>query len=178
VLDLDAWIRCGLLEYPGGSICWTSTVSGNENSLLYVLKPTDVRDCLYLYVFRTDANGKEICEPVTLLSKPQHFGGARWYFFCPSWCRRWVRKLYLPPGIAYLGCRTCHDLSYRSSQEHDKTLDIFRKNPAALDVGLKLGAFSAAQFVLKNLMRQKLLSAVEIRGVGNSDSRMPARSEY
>ena len=32
-----------------------------------------------------------------------------------------MNKLYLPPQAKYFGCRKCHDLSYRSSQEAHQT---------------------------------------------------------
>ena len=65
------------------------------------------------------------------------FGGFRWWICCPypsegDWCGRRVGKLYLPPGATYFGCRHCHDLTYRSVQEHDKRVDFYRENPEAL----------------------------------------------
>jgi hypothetical protein len=44
-------------------------------------------------------------------------------------CRRMVTKLCLPPGHSSFGCRQCHDLSYRSVQEHDSRVDKLVKNP-------------------------------------------------
>jgi len=45
-------------------------------------------------------------------------GGHRWWFTCPiTDCGRRVGVLYLPPGGDFFGCRHCHDLTYRSSQE-------------------------------------------------------------
>ena len=65
------------------------------------------------------------------------FGGLRWWFVCPLLvdgvaCRRRVGKLYLPPRARYLGCRHCHQLTYRSCQEHDKRVDALRRDPEAL----------------------------------------------
>jgi hypothetical protein len=53
------------------------------------------------------------------------FGGLRWWFVCPLAvngrdCGRRVGKLYLPDGARYFGCRRCHDLVYRSSQQARK----------------------------------------------------------
>ena len=61
---------------------------------------------------------------VDLTSIPVYFGGRRWYWLCPG-CRRRVACLYLPPGSRDLRCRHCHDLTYRCSQQHDRTLDRF-----------------------------------------------------
>lgn len=52
-------------------------------------------------------------------------------------CQRRVRKLYLPPGAKYFGCRTCYKLTYQSVQEHDKRVDYLLKNPEALVQALK-----------------------------------------
>jgi hypothetical protein len=59
---------------------------------------------------------------VRLVTTPCHLGGVRWWFICPLTkngiaCNRRVRKLYLCGR--YFGCRRCHDLTYRSSQESD-----------------------------------------------------------
>jgi len=61
-------------------------------------------------------------------SRAYHRGSRRW-FLCPltvngKWCGRRVRKLYLPPDEKYFGCRHCHQLTYRSVQEHDKRNQI------------------------------------------------------
>jgi len=40
-----------------------------------------------------------------------------------------VTKLFLPPGHSSFGCRQCHDLSYRSVQQHDSRVDKLVKNP-------------------------------------------------
>ncbi|MCP4357367.1 MAG: hypothetical protein GY796_05035 [Chloroflexi bacterium] len=59
---------------------------------------------------------------VWLQATPLPWGGVRWWFTCPliidgKPCKRRVGKLYEPPGARYFGCRHCHDLTYRSSQE-------------------------------------------------------------
>ena len=45
-----------------------------------------------------------------------NFGGARWWFQCPT-CRRRVRKLFIPPRRRYFGCRNCHRLTYNSRSD-------------------------------------------------------------
>jgi hypothetical protein len=74
---------------------------------------------------------------VLLTTTRPRFGGLRWWFVCPLVvrgyaCERRVGKLYLPPGSRYFGCRHCHELTYRSAQEHDKRVNFLRRNPAAL----------------------------------------------
>jgi len=80
---------------------------------------------------------EDIDEPVRLQTTCPHWGGVRWWFTCPlvvdgTSCRRRVRKLYLPPGGRYFGCRHCHDLTYRSAQEHDQRVDFYCQHPEAL----------------------------------------------
>ena len=64
-------------------------------------------------------------------------GGSRWWGRCPLTvdgvpCGRRVGKLYLPPGAMYFGCRTCHRLTYRSRQTHDKRVTRLLKDPEGL----------------------------------------------
>jgi len=42
-------------------------------------------------------------------------------------CTARVRKLYLPPGVRYVGRRRCYDLTYASCQQHDKRFDAVRR---------------------------------------------------
>jgi hypothetical protein len=152
VLDLDAWIEAGLLRHRRANIEWTSR-SGNRNALPCLLEPTDVPYYFYLYLFFADSKGRLAYESITLLSRPQTLGGVRWYFFCPRWCGRRVRKLYMGPGKSGFACRTCLGLTYQSAQEHDKKLDIFRRDPDALEAGLEAGTFYALKFFLTNVFR-------------------------
>lgn len=43
-----------------------------------------------------------------------------------------MRKLYLPPGAQYFGCRSCYDLTYESAQTHDSRVNRLMKDPVAL----------------------------------------------
>jgi len=95
--------------------------------------------------------------PVRLEATPCNYGGERYWFVCPlitngRSCQRRVAKLYLPPGGKYFGCRHCHNLTYRSAQEHDKRVDALAKLPPEVllamarsgDLGQALLAFKAA----------------------------------
>ncbi len=61
---------------------------------------------------------------VPLVATRPHKRGLHWYWLCPA-CGRRVAKLYLPPGSRCFRCRHCHDLTYRSSQRHDRAMDRF-----------------------------------------------------
>jgi hypothetical protein len=58
-------------------------------------------------------------------SRPQ-FGGQRWWFICPR-CSGLARKLFMPLGKAWFGCRRCHKLTYRSCQESHTMLGCFHR---------------------------------------------------
>jgi hypothetical protein len=67
---------------------------------------------------------------VRLQTTPTQFGGERWWFTCPLFvngmpCNRRAGKPFLPPGARYFGCRKCHGLTYRSSQEAHQTERLF-----------------------------------------------------
>ena len=73
---------------------------------------------------------EDIRIPIRLQATRPGFGGRRWWLTCPLMvagiaCNRRIGKLYLPPGARYFGCRQCHDLTYRSSQEAHQTERLF-----------------------------------------------------
>lgn len=68
------------------------------------------------------SGGLSLTLPIRMQQTPLHFGGHRWWFTCPLAsngiaCEKRVGKLHLPLDGTYFGCRTCHDLTYRSCQE-------------------------------------------------------------
>jgi len=102
-------------------------VAGNEGAVDLTLRlARDRVHCSYL--LRCDDRGFElvlwtptatcwVTSRIRLDHVPARFGGARPYLLCPS-CRSRGLKLYWPlEGAGSLGCRRCHQLAYRSSQE-------------------------------------------------------------
>lgn len=81
---------------------------------------------------------RESLDYAVLLEQSRSIGGsAPWWFCCPLVrqgrpCGARVRKLYLPPGARYFGCRRCYRLTYRSCQESDKRVSALRRDPGAL----------------------------------------------
>jgi hypothetical protein len=64
---------------------------------------------------------------VDLTTTDLPWGGKRFWFQCPIiGCRNRVAKLYLPPNSVYFGCRNCHNLTYRSSQEQRAFASLYR----------------------------------------------------
>ena len=67
-------------------------------------------------------NEREVSQRVNLMTTQPNFGGVRHWLSCPLLvegkpCGRRVSKLYLPPAGDRFGCRECHNLTYRSSQQ-------------------------------------------------------------
>lgn len=102
-------------------------VAGSEGDLDLTLRlARDRVRCSYLLrcddrgyelVLRTPRRASWHMSRIRLDHVPARFGGARPYLLCPS-CRSRGLKLYWPlEGVGGLGCRRCHQLSYRSSQQ-------------------------------------------------------------
>jgi hypothetical protein len=148
-----------------GSFEWSR--SGEEkpsSSVSYILTIGTIAGTLRL-MYSIKSSNAELDYPVQLVTTPCRLGGLRWWFVCPLTtngvkCGRRVRKLYL--SGKYFGCRHCHNLAYRSSQESDSRVY------AALRCGLPSAGFniqgmSASQlgFALKVLtFEQKRLDRI------------------
>ena len=122
--------------------CWTIEVSdfmANPNTRGYItwhdqftgeaIAGVDyslalVGDDLAVLRLQFDLDGKTIRQKILMVPTCPNFGGKRWWFQCPMKvgeliCGRRVRKLYLPRSESLFGCRTCHRLTYRSTQRWD-----------------------------------------------------------
>ncbi len=102
----------------GGVVTWKWS-SGDKSSIGYVVSWGDAPKVTLDYRWN-DADVVHL--PIRLQATPTQFGGQRQWFTCPLViggvaCNRRVGKIYLPPGAKYFGCRNCHSLTYRSSQE-------------------------------------------------------------
>jgi hypothetical protein len=111
-----------------GVLTWSNTRTGEQTASAgyrcEVIGDTVVLRLLYA-VTRANGDRHDVDEPIVLRTTRLHNGGARWWFACPLVvngrpCDRRVRKLYLPPGDRYFGCRHCYRLTYESSQESHK----------------------------------------------------------
>ena len=142
-LDANRWTRQGILKagvVRAGSWRWTYS-SGGSFSVSYdvnTLEPVAPSVRLSYWWVWSGCKERQSAEyAVRLTTTRPRFGGLRWWFVCPLTvdgvaCTRRVGKLYLPPGARYYGCRRCHRLTYRSSQEHDRRVDALRRDPGAL----------------------------------------------
>jgi hypothetical protein len=140
-LDANRWMREGILQagvHKSGAWGWFRDEARTEqtSSIGYEVNTRDVPPSIRL--FYTFTESKDALDyRIPLVTTQPRFGGLRWWFICAlvvngRECGRRVGKLYLPPGARYYGCRHCHDLTYRSVQEHDKRVDALRRNPQVL----------------------------------------------
>lgn len=142
VEDCHALSIAALVKYAGlapdvvriSGIAWHNTFTKEKVASIGVhIFTTDTSGWVRLSysVSRMGSGEKQSVEyTVPLVTTVPRFGGVRWWFRCPGKdCGRRVGVLYFPPGIGvrYFLCRHCYDLAYRSSQEHDKSRDRFRR---------------------------------------------------
>jgi len=121
-LDIIGLVRGKLIrpgEYITGQLDWTRPVSQQPKSSCQYTANLSNGQWLRLWY---DSGGQSLDYFVNIVSTRPFFGGTRWWLVCPlevngRSCGHRVGKLYLPPGANYFGCRHCHSLTYRSSQQ-------------------------------------------------------------
>lgn len=115
ILDIGELCDAGALRrLPRGEIVWRSERSGRTLACLaysvaevapWFGEPTLVLDYLYWPTLDAPHSGGRI-----VLRGGE---GKRYAAECTGGdCKRWVRKLYAPPGEELFLCRRCHDLTY------------------------------------------------------------------
>lgn len=110
-----------------------------------------------------NASGTPVEVPLRLVVTRPPLGGTRWWWCCPLAvdgrpCGRRVQKLYLPPSARVFGCRSCHRLTYRSSQEHDKGVDAFLRDPAVMRSALSAPAEALPARALLKALKADILT--------------------
>jgi hypothetical protein len=139
-LDGNVWTRQGILKAGvchAGRWAWFRDEARTERtaSLGYEVCTLDPGDAWLRLTYTLTQTQQDVDYRVRLSGTQPRFGGLRWWFHCPLTvngvaCGRRVGKLYLQGR--YFGCRHCHDLTYRSAQQHDSRVDFLRRNPEAL----------------------------------------------
>jgi len=118
-LILSIWdFRNEIYSQSSGTLKWIFA-GDRESSIAYSVSQIGCPVITLRYCW---SNREDIEILLRLQSTPTNFNGTRWWFTCPLVlngvaCKRRVGKVYLPPRSPYFGCRNCHDLTYRSSQE-------------------------------------------------------------
>ena len=120
VLDINTMLRSKLIQYKSP---WNTTIYWRNGSAVDVSRefPDGCQSTGLLRLNFTAMN--EPIEHIVLIDMIYTKTGRRlWWFLCPIQsfgndpCLRKAKKLYLPPGAKYFGCRDCYSLSYRSRQ--------------------------------------------------------------
>lgn len=144
--------------WASGGMKWTNGAGEQTGSIGFCVTTREWAGEIRFQYTQTDPYSEEKTDldyTARLVATPCHFGNKRWWFICPLVrsgypCNRRVLKLYLGGG-KYFGCRHCYGLTYTSSQEHDKRVDAFLRNPDLLlrasrnpnDLGMNLTALKA-----------------------------------
>jgi hypothetical protein len=131
-LDVGRWVHDGIIGpavWRAGSWVWTYT-DGGKARISY--EANTAGPSWWVRLTYTIGGTQSLDYKVTLCQTRQRLG-MRWWFRCPQ-CNRRARKLYLPSRATRFLCRGCHDLAYRSSQEHDKGMDRFERLFLAQDL--------------------------------------------
>jgi hypothetical protein len=141
-LDVNHWARAGVLKagvwHMGSWVWWRDAERKQQTaSLGYEVNTLDPASPWLRLRYTLTRTQEHLDYLIRLQTTRPRFGGIRWWFTCPLVvnsvpCDRRVAKVYLPLGGRYYGCRHCHGLTYTSCQEHDKRVDLLRRNPAAL----------------------------------------------
>jgi len=127
-----------------GTIEWKNRTGQTTNSVIFYLESyRAISNTLRLiYQWGGPQQGIWTEETIQLVTTLPYFGGLRWWFVCPlivsgHVCQRRVRRLHLPPGGRYFGCRSCYNLTYESVRTHDGRLSWLLKTPGALLAALE-----------------------------------------
>ena len=161
-LDLVKLLARGSIvagESHRGTCRWAR--GGNPSGEIGYL--ADLTDPDHAELRLTYRHGEESVDyAVRIESTTPNYGGSRWWFRCPLIiggvaCRRRCRVLYLRGR--YFGCRTCHDLSYRSTQQWNQRVADLARNPAAIAAMLD-GNPGVREILLAIKARGKLLEQV------------------
>jgi hypothetical protein len=114
----DRFLKVG--AWTSGTLRWTVVGSGEETASMgfqshlgedsgYVQLNWTSRD-------RWSGETRQCENRITLTTRPQPFGGRRWFFVCPRTGAN-AAKLHLPSGAYTFACRKAYRLGYRSQRE-------------------------------------------------------------
>lgn len=138
------WVRDGSMG--NGSLNWTS--NGDPRATIgysfNLIDPDSASITLHYTWTPRGSEPRDIKQRINLTWTRPHYGGRRWWFFCPSNGRR-VAKLHLPPGGGKFASRRAWRLPYRSqrSTKRDRPFDrLFRlQQKLGSDAGWEAGLY-------------------------------------
>jgi len=124
ILDINMMLRQNLIQNQSE---WKSTFRIGIGSEINIKREPGCDIYRYGFIklnYAVDNDPIEYIIPIDLTHT--RTGKRIWWFLCPiqrngiDTCLSMVKKLYLPPGGKYFGCRQCYDLSYESRQNWDR----------------------------------------------------------
>jgi len=134
MLNIDLIMRSGFFRHPPSDHLWIEWRSGETLLAKGSLQCLSTEDSRYLLQLERPLPVARLIDRFPqkfvfqLTESRCHYGGVRRWFVCPGFqggipCKRRVGRLYLPPKARVFACRSCYNLTYRSRQQHNKTLD-------------------------------------------------------
>jgi hypothetical protein len=129
-VGIDSLARKGFLR---PDYCWTTTWSRNGKATGSISGRSEEGVVVLSYRIRDRPSGawESVEQRIMLDHTPQHFGGSRAWFRCPS-CGRRCGKLY---GGKRFYCRSCRAVSYRSQHEGCRNRLLMRAQKMRLRLG-------------------------------------------
>lgn len=130
-LDLSRLFKAGWLKARAstmGTLRWSDVATGEVASVDFEGCLGPETGCMYLRWTSTDqlTGEKRECENrIALTSKPQPFGGRRWWFICPR-TGRLASRLHLPSGAHTFACRRAYQLGYLSQRQSSRDRAVSR----------------------------------------------------
>jgi len=131
-LDLPCLFKDGSLKvgaWTFGSLRWTVVSTGEETASMGFQSHLG-EDTGYVRLHWTSTNRwtgetRECENRITLTTRPQPFGGRRWFFVCPR-TGELATKLHLPSGAYTFASRKAYRLGYRSQRESPRDRSVSR----------------------------------------------------
>ena len=136
-IDSDDLVRAGCITPWGSGQITLRTATGHPlGKIPFHVVPVEGKRLILTFVIPVGGKSERQAIP---LAAPVAFAG-RWAFECPvskgddlPHCSARCRKLYVPPGERNFACRSCHRLTYHSTQSRDPRVERLRRNPELLD---------------------------------------------
>lgn len=86
-----------------------------------------------LLMFPVEFTVGTVWQAISVLTSTEKSDRGETVYQCPAGdCGKRARKLYLPLGRTQFLCRACHNLTYRSQQDHDPRVTRLKKDPDRL----------------------------------------------
>ncbi len=131
-LDLRRLFKTGCLKpraWAAGTLHWTTVNTGEETASMGFQSEVK-EESGYLQLHWTSTNrwtgeARQRENRITLTTRPQPFGGRRWFFICPRTGEN-AAKLHLPSGAYTFASRKAYRLGYRSQRESPRDRSLSR----------------------------------------------------